>query len=73
MQKAKEDVEQGAFRRLFLNFLEHIFHRANPGDCISKDIYSLFGREKEKNTAGSLWSGHYWCRRSIRFIEMSVL
>ena len=54
MQKAKEDVEQGAFTRVFLNFLEHIFHRANPGDCISKDIYSLFGRAPEKNTAGSL-------------------
>ena len=54
MQKAKEDVELGAFIRVSLNFLERIFHRTNSGDCISKDIYSIFGRAPEKNTAGSL-------------------
>ena len=71
--KGKRRRRARCFYASFLNFLEHIFHRANPGDCISKDIYSLFGRAPEKNTAGSLWSGHYWCRKSIRFIGMSVL
>ena len=48
MQKAKEDVELGAFMRVFLNFLERIFHRTNSGDCISKDIYSILEELRKK-------------------------